>query len=704
MATKRRKNRIIKKIVRSAENGNDKKSIRLTGRLGEITTREENRAIGNSVAKRTLNKITDPLRNAAGLPARSLTASAGVAFPKIQPKVDANGKIIPQGTIQSPATAVRTQRDQIVYNQTGKLPSSGMNSQNSGALEANMGPATIADATSGKGGTTAPVRPAITPEKSVVDETFTEEDPTPAGGSTSSLVARSSTPSALSTSGVGGGIFGGNSNASVGGIQLNPDGTPALGSEFDYALTPEQRAEANARRREQDYYDKESKQSLSRSSIMRDAMRAFQGEIDAVNAVYADKLKQAKLAGADRLGSDRAENFNAGAVNSSFGNASRERVLDFNRGEEGAIYNEKLQLISQINSAARAVGDKYYEQKKAAKEAGLESYLTSIKGSNEAKKAIAEDVASNIYRANLSPEKIDKKQMETIAKNAGVSVRSIEDSFREIIEEAEKQAEEERLAAEKAARDGQFNLSEGQARYDAYGNLIASRSKTYAPKSGGGYGASINSTNRLSISPAAQSYIDRYNSGSATLDDIMKSIPGVGGQALRDEISMAIAAQKGTLPDFARNKITEAQGLINELLLNSKGKRSAVGSSFGKLIGDGSRGLQGKRVGFETKARQLAGILTLDNLGVLKGPLSDADREFIQVVSSGQNLNMSEADFDANLRRVLDKLAVKLGGSTGSVGTSPSNQLRDASGNLFDASQLTPQEYQEALADGLVPA
>lgn len=519
-----------------------------------------------------------------------------------------------------------------------------------------------------------PTAPIVTPEKVVNDISST-------GGGDTSSIARSSAPTALSTSSASAGVFGGNANTSTGGIQLNPDGTPALGSDFDYALTPEQRAEASARRREQDYYDRESKQSLSRSSIMRDAMRAFQGEIDAVNSVYADKLKQAQLAGADRLGSDRAENFNAGAVNSSFGNASRERVLDFNRDTEGAIYNEKMQLISQINSAARAAGDKYYTEKKAAKEAGLESYLASIKGSNEAKKAIAVDVASNIYRANLSPEKIDKKQLEEIAKNAGISVRSVEDSFREIVDAAEAQAEADKLAAEEAARDGAFNLSEGQSRYDANGNLIASRAKTYAPKAGGSSGYS-GSGGGLSVSSAAQSYIDRYNSGSATLDDIMKSIPGVGGQGLRDEISMAIAAQKGTLPDFAKNKITEAQGLINELLLDSKGKRSAVGSSFGKLIGDGSRGLQGKRVGFETKARQLAGILTLDNLGVLKGPLSDADREFIQVVSSGQNLNMSEEDFDANLRRVLAKLDVKLGGSTGSVGTSPEDDALLASFGL----------------------
>lgn len=664
MATRRRKSRIIRKQTRAFGEGKDARSLQLQNRRDVIATREINRANGNGLVKKTLNKVVDPLRNAVGLPAKSLSANAYQAFPKVDIQRDATGKVIPTGAITSPASALAERRDVAVG------VKSGQNSQNSSALIPNIGPANVpapvSMPTKGTSSGTSPEKQVITEPSVSIPKSSGVSLSSPSSVASSAKV---SAPSSLST-GIGS-ISGGNANASVGGIQLNPDGTPALGSDFDYALTPEQRAEASARRREQDYYDRESKQSLSRSSIMRDAMRAFQGEIDAVNSVYADKLKQAQLAGADRLGSDRAENFNAGAVNSSFGNASRERVLDFNRDTEGAIYNEKMQLISQINSAARTAGDRYYTEKKAAKEAGLESYLTSIKGSNEAKKAIATDVASNIYRANLSPEKIDKKQLEEIAKNAGISVRSVEDSFREIVDAAEAQAEADKLAAEKAARDGAFNLSEGQSRYDANGNLIASRSKTYAPSSGGGYGSSISSASGLSVSSAAQSYIDRYNSGSATLDDIMKSIPGVGGQGLRDEISMAIAAQKGTLPDFAKNKITEAQGLINELLLNSKGKRSAVGSSFGKLIGDGSRGLQGKRVGFETKARQLAGILTLDNLGVLKGPLSDADREFIQVVSSGQNLNMSEEDFDANLRRVLAKLDVKLGGSTGSIGTSP---------------------------------
>ncbi len=591
MASSRRKNRITKRIVRSAEKGNDKKSIRLTGRLGEIATREGNRAIGNTLAKRTLNKVVDPLRNAAGLPARSLTANAGVAFPKIQPKVDANGKIIPQGTLQSPATAVRTQRDQIVYNQTGKLPSSGMNSQNSGALEANIGPATIADATKDKGGTTT-VRPAITPEKSVVDETFTEEDssPTVGGGDTASLLARSSAPSALSTSGVGGGIFGGNANASVGGIQLNPDGTPALNSDFEYDLTPEQKAEADARKAEEDYYKKESRQKLDRQSIMRDAMRAFQGEIDAVNSVYADKISQARLEGSDRLGSDRAANFNAGAVNSTFGEASKQRVLEFNRGKEGAISNEKLNLISQINSAARAVGDKYYEQKKAAKEAGFESYMTSLKGSTEAKKAIAIDVAQNIFRANLSPEQIDKKQLAEIAKNAGVSVGSVESSFKDIVDKAEADAEAKRLEAEKEARDGQYTLSKDQSssfegiseEAKLWANAIKSGQYELkdAPKElQSQILEAMQGGTQTSVSPKQERAINQASTALSAFDAIFAN-PAVDGGALRRGIFKVLP---GSNSKDLNESIKTIQALVGFDELQKMRDASPTGGALGQV-------------------------------------------------------------------------------------------------------------------------
>lgn len=169
------------------------------------------------------------------------------------------------------------------------------------------------------------------------------------------------------------------------------------------------------------------------------------------------------------------------------------------------------------------------------------------------------------------------------------------------------------------------------------------------------------SSNGLNISPAAQSYVNQINAGQIKLTDLPSLIPGVAGTTLRNEINMAIDSQRGHLSEQGQRQIDEQLKLVQDLKNNtSGGKHSAVGGSLAKLIPFGKKlGLQPNRVGYEIKAQQLAGILTLDNLGLLKGPLSDADREFIQAVSSGLNLGMSETQYDTQLKSIESKLQAK---------------------------------------------
>jgi hypothetical protein len=268
--------------------------------------------------------------------------------------------------------------------------------------------------------------------------------------------------------------------ATTGGTMNTPDGA---NTQYDYSLTPEERALEEARKRETEYYDKLANERISRDEIMRDTLAQFQGEIDATNSVFADKLRQAQIQGQNRLGMTRAENFNAGIENSSFANAAQERTANFNTDAENAIQNEKLQMISQIESSAREAGQKFYEQKKAAKEAGLESYMALLTGTKSAKEAIALDIADNILNSNLSIDEINPQNLESIAKNAGVTTSQIKKLYQQRLDE-QAQAEAE------LALKGQFNLSEGQARYErdpitGEVKLMASRGKTYAPGSGG---------------------------------------------------------------------------------------------------------------------------------------------------------------------------------------------------------------------------
>lgn len=110
---------------------------------------------------------------------------------------------------------------------------------------------------------------------------------------------------------------------------------------------------------------------------------------------------------------------------------------------------------------------------------------------------------------------------------------------------------------------------------------------------------------------------------------------------------------------------TKAQLQNNEALTLAKqlrksdavGKASAVGASGAKLIPFGQAlGLQGDRTAFEAKVNTLKSNLTLDNLKLLKGAMSDKDLLFLNSIGSSLDVSMSEEQFDKELDRIIKKL------------------------------------------------
>lgn len=100
--------------------------------------------------------------------------------------------------------------------------------------------------------------------------------------------------------------------------------------------------------------------------------------------------------------------------------------------------------------------------------------------------------------------------------------------------------------------------------------------------------------------------------------------------------------------------LTLAKGLRTE---DATGKSSAVGASLAKLVPFGkSLGLQGKRAAFENKVDTLRANLTLDNLKLLKGAMSDKDLLFLNAIGSSLSFDMSEKEFDTELDKIINKL------------------------------------------------
>lgn len=132
--------------------------------------------------------------------------------------------------------------------------------------------------------------------------------------------------------------------------------------------------------------------------------------------------------------------------------------------------------------------------------------------------------------------------------------------------------------------------------------------------------------NKVAISKQAQAIVEAINNG-ADMNDLIKG-NSKDSQTLRNEVIMGLNAQGGiTKKSF--ELLSEGKDIvddmINTLAYESMGGYSTIlGGQLSTSFGDAM-----------AKASQLSAILSRDNLGLLKGAMSDKDLEFIKAMSSG---------------------------------------------------------------------
>lgn len=158
-----------------------------------------------------------------------------------------------------------------------------------------------------------------------------------------------------------------------------------------------------------------------------------------------------------------------------------------------------------------------------------------------------------------------------------------------------------------------FTLSEGQIRYDANGNPIA-----------------------------------RGGEKSTSATDKITMVNGMPYQ-YDNGVLVPINVPKGTDPAAAQ-KASSIKTIVNDLL-NSPNLSSVVGPLSSKLPT-----LTGGSADFESKLNTLKSLLTLDNLGFLKGAMSDKDVELLSSAATSLNKGMSEEGFKNELRNILSKV------------------------------------------------
>lgn len=111
-------------------------------------------------------------------------------------------------------------------------------------------------------------------------------------------------------------------------------------------------------------------QVIDETAIRKQKESELQAQIDAINAVYADRKREEMTKGQGRLGSGRALQARSGLIGSDFGAAQTENISQLNREQEQSVENERLALVNQLLSGAQKSAADEIAAKRLAKEAG----------------------------------------------------------------------------------------------------------------------------------------------------------------------------------------------------------------------------------------------------------------------------------------------------------------------------------------------
>lgn len=137
---------------------------------------------------------------------------------------------------------------------------------------------------------------------------------------------------------------------------------------------------------------------------------------------------------------------------------------------------------------------------------------------------------------------------------------------------------------------------------------------------------------------------------------------------LGNEWEKRISNKDGVSADKAKESASKALALVNDLA-SSKGLSTSVGVkglTGGLLFGKTIPGTEA--ADFQAKFDSLKSLLTLENMGIMKGVLSDSDMKVITQASTALNRGMSESAFKKELEKVKGVLQSKLGGGNDPLG------------------------------------
>jgi hypothetical protein len=331
-----------------------------------------------------------------------------------------------------------------------------------------------------------------------------------------------------------------------------------------------------------------------------------QQQIDALTQQFQSLINEQKIAN---------QNYTSGVTRAGISAGRNIYAPEVEYGNINAAIQSGIQAVGKINAEMSAAVAK-------AKQAFLDNNYTKL---NDAYKLL-EDART---RKQTEIENIYKIGQDAIANARADHSQKLEDQKFEFAKEQElnKPLQE----ASKAARDYAYEMAL------KYPDIDITPQDTLA---------TINEKVQQS-----QVFKDELQTTQLQQEQIRASTAAAYASATASRSSAAAKAGE-TAPSAAKTeRVAKVKSLVEEIK-NDTALPNAVGPISKRLPT-----IKGKTADFEFKVQQLKSLLTIENLGIMKGVLSDSDIKILSSAASALDLGMSEEGFKKELENIAEKVA-----------------------------------------------
>lgn len=213
---------------------------------------------------------------------------------------------------------------------------------------------------------------------------------------------------------------------------------------------------------------------IDEQGIRDNTMKRLQAEIDATNSVYAEKMRQAHIAGENNLGENAAISARRGLLGSDFGAAQNSKVLNDNAGVYSGIDQERARAIAGITDKGTQLAQQEIANKQTAKQNGATNYISFLSESEKRREARTAQAAKHAIASGIDLSTLSPAELKTVADSYQVAPNALISAYADArnsqaaanAELASKQASTEQSKAA-TAKDSLINIPYGGSLYDA---------------------------------------------------------------------------------------------------------------------------------------------------------------------------------------------------------------------------------------------